>query len=111
MKKLKKHCHFLNYLSKCTPKQRKVLLSLADKSQIACLSEICLNVLAGNVNADVKKLRKYKTAIRQLSKRSTCLKKKKQLLSGQTGGFLPIILPALVSALAGMAGRAIGNRI
>lgn len=111
MKKLKKHYHFLNYISKCSPKERKALLGTADKSQIACLSEICLNVLAGNVPTNVKKLRKYKTTIRQLAKRSTCVKRKKKLLSGQTGGFLPLVIPAIVSALAGMAGRAIGNRI
>lgn len=88
-----------------------MLLQNANKSEMSSLSEICLNILAGNVPVNVKKLRKYKNCIRKVACRKASLKSKKKLLVKQSGGFLPLVIPALVSALAGMAGRAIGNRI
>ncbi|GFR10310.1 uncharacterized protein TNCT_138061 [Trichonephila clavata] len=110
-KSIKRSLDFLLLLSKSTPKQRHMLLQNADKSQIVTLSEICLNVLAGNVPVNVKKLRRYKNCIRKVACRKVSLKAKKKLLVQQSGGFLPLLIPAVVSALAGMAGRAIGNRI
>ncbi|GFY62250.1 uncharacterized protein TNIN_78381 [Trichonephila inaurata madagascariensis] len=62
-KNMKRNLEFLLLLSKSTPKQRRMLLQNADKSQIVTLSKICLNVLASNVPVNVKKLRKYKNCI------------------------------------------------
>ncbi|GFW38985.1 uncharacterized protein TNCV_1829781 [Trichonephila clavipes] len=70
MKKNMKQNLNLLLLSKSSPKQRRMLLRNADKSQIVTMSEICLNVLAGNVPVNVMKLRKYKTCIRK----EACLK-------------------------------------
>lgn len=111
MKKLKKNFNFLRYLSTCSPKQRKLLLDGADESQITCLCEICLNILKGNIPINVKKLKKYKKAIRILAKKSTSLKNKKKILKTQNGGFLPMVLPAILAAVAGFAGKALGKRI
>lgn len=87
------------------------MLRTANKSQIHCLCEICLNVLEGNVPVQVKKLHKYRNAIRKIANRSTSMNQKKKILVNQAGGFLPLILPAVLSGLAGMVGKAIGKRI
>lgn len=111
MKKLKQNYHFLKYLNKCTPKQRRALLQGADASQIACICEICLNVLNGNIAVNKKRIQKYKKALRNLTKRSTSVKTKRKILANQSGGFLPMIIPAVLSAVAGLVGKAIGKRI
>lgn len=107
----KRHYNFLRVLAAASPKQKKLLLKNASTPEIKTVCEVCLNLLEGNIPVDVKKLQKYKTSIRKIACRSTNMKSKKRILVNQSGGFLPLILPAVVSALAGMAGRAIGNRI
>lgn len=109
--KVKKHFNFLRALSAASPKQKKLLLKNASASEISAICEVCLNLLAGNFPVNIQKLRKYKTAIRKVACRSTSVKNKKRILVNQSGGFLPMILPAVISALAGLAGRAIGSRI
>lgn len=109
--KAKKHYNFLRTLSAASLKQKKLLLKNANASQIGAVCEVCLNLLAGNFPVNIQKLRKYKTSIRKVACRSTNLKSRKRILVNQSGGFLPLVLPAVISALAGMAGRAIGNRI
>lgn len=111
MKKIKKHLNFLRALSSASPKHKKLLLKNATNPEVLAICEVCLNLLAGNFPVNVKKLQKFKTSIRKVACRSTQLKNKKRILVNQSGGFLPIILPAVISAIAGMAGRAIGNRI
>lgn len=111
MKRLKKNYNFLSLLSKSSPKQRKSLLRNANKSQILSLSEICLNILAGNIPVNIKKLRKYKRCIRKIACRKTSFKRKKNFLVKQRGGFLPLILPAVLSGIAGLVGKAIGKRL
>lgn len=110
--KMKKHYNFLRTLSAASSKQKKLLLKNATTPEVKTVCEVCLNLLAGNIpSVNVRKLKKYKTSIRKVASRSTNLKNKKRLLVNQSGGFLPLILPAAVSAIAGMLGRAIGNRI
>lgn len=111
MKNIKKHYHLLKLLLSASPTQKRAIIRTADKSQLHCLCEICLNVLGGNLSVNVKKLRKYKTAIRKIVNKKLSLEKKRKEFINQTGGFLPIILPAVLSALAGFAGKAIGSRI
>lgn len=111
MKNIKKHLNYLRSLTLASPKHKKLLLKNASNSEILAICEICLNLLSGNIPVNVKKLQKYKNSIRKIACRSTHLNSKKRILVNQSGGFLPLILPAVISALAGMAGRAIGNRI
>jgi hypothetical protein len=111
MKKLKQHRYFLNLLAKSSPSQKRALLRSADKSQISSLCEICLNVLAGNIPIKVKKFSKYKKTIRKIADKKTSLNTKKRLLVNQIGGFLPALLPIVLSALSGIAGKVIGERI
>jgi len=111
MKRVRKHLNYLRSLALASPKHKKLLLKNASNPEIQAICEICLNLLAGNIPIDTKKLQKYKTSIRKVACRSTHLNSKKRILVNQSGGFLPLLLPAVVSALAGIAGRAIGNRI
>lgn len=111
MKNLKKNYHFLQMLAKATPDQKRALLRTASNSQVLSLCEICLNTLVGNIPVDIKRLKKYKNIIRKLSKRSTSVRNKKALLLNQKGGFLPALAPVILSALAGIVGRVIGNKI
>lgn len=111
MKKLKGHAHFLQMLARSSLPQRRAILHTANRSQIRCLCEICLNVLAGNVPINIKKLKKHKNAIRKLANKSIKFQTKKRMLINQAGGFLPLILPAILSGLSGIIGRAIGNRL
>ena len=79
MKKLKQNYHFLNILSRSSPAQKRTLLRTANKGQILTLREICLNVLSGNVPSPVKRLRKYRNALRKVAKKSTKLAHKKKI--------------------------------
>lgn len=111
MKNLRKNHYFLHMLAKATPAQKRALLRTSTNSQISALCEICLNILAGHLPINIKRLKKYKDTIRKLTKRSISFRKKKALLVNQTGGFLPALAPVILSALAGLAGRVIGDKI
>lgn len=111
-KNVKKNYHFLHMLARSSPRQRKALLQSADNSQITSVCEICLNILAGNVPANLKKLKKYKTVIRKLGNRSQNVQAKRRLLLNQSGGaFLPLIAPAIISALSGLFGKVVAKKI
>lgn len=111
MKNLKKNHYFLHMLAKAPPAQKRALLRTATNPQISALCEICLNILAGHLPLNIKRLKKYKNTIRKLSKRSISVRKKKALLVNQSGGFLPALAPVILSALAGLVGRVIGDKI
>ena len=69
--------------------KREVLIEHANKDQINSVSELVLNVLRKNVPVSpqiVRQLRPYKDVMREISKRKTSLKRRKELLSAQTGG-------------------------
>ncbi|GFX39399.1 hypothetical protein TNCV_2667611 [Trichonephila clavipes] len=87
------------------------IIRTADRFQIKCLSEVCYNLLSGSLKTNIKKLRKYKAAIRKIANKKVPLEKKRKELIIQTGVFLPIIIPAVLTALAGFVGKAIGSRI
>lgn len=100
MKSLKKNYHLLHVLSKATPTQRRAILKTANKNQIDCLCELCLNALEGNLKVNVQKLTKYRTTLRKIAKKPKKFEERKRLLLHQTGGFLPLIIPAALSLLA-----------
>lgn len=98
-------------LSKSTPTQRKAIIKSASPDQIHSICEICHNILAGNVGVNVAKVKKYKTAIRQIANKKIPIQKKKKILTNQMGGFLPLVIPAVLSALGGIVGKVIGKHI
>ena len=55
------------------------------------------------------KLKKYKKSLIFLARKNPTIKQKRQHILQQKGGFLPILLPALVSGLAGFIGQTLGS--
>lgn len=109
--RLRNNAELLTFLCSCQPKTSKVILKSAPPELINCISEICLNILKGNVdiNANRKKvLGRYKSIIRQLAKRSTRQSTKKKLI--QKGGFLSAILPLIGSIIPTIAQALFGKR-
>lgn len=105
---------FLKKIAKCSKSKRDKLLLSATHDQLHCLSEIAYNTLKGNLdfkNHSVKKLKRFKNEIRKLAKKSTALKKKKELLT-QRGGFIPLLLSPIISALvSGAISKVITNTL
>lgn len=104
MKRLRKNSEFLRLLCKAKSHQRKKLLRTANKEQILCLCEICLNILSGNIPVDVKKLEKIKNVIRKIAKPSLSITKKKNMIVNQSGGFLSKIIPFVSTFLNNVLG-------
>jgi len=101
----------LKALAETHPAQKRALLQTANKNQIESLCEICLNILSGNLPINVQKIKKYKNVLRTLTKKSASIQRKKKLLLNQSGGFLPLIAPAIISALGGILGRVISKKL
>lgn len=110
-KNLKKHVHFLRAVATTHPLQRRALLKTAKNEQIESLCEICLNILAGNIPVNVNKMKKYKNLLRNLARKKSSIQQKKRMLVNQSGGFLPLLAPAIISTLGGILGRVIGKRL
>ena len=86
-----------------TPKERKALLKVADKKRIRAVCECAFNLLRGNVRVKdkckLRKLCKYKTALRRLVKRGESWAKKRKYLVQTGGGFLvPLLLSTVLQA-------------
>ena len=112
--KLKQHMDFVSLMGKLSksPKKRERLLSIASPGDIDACAEIYLNLLRGNIKVskkDLKKLQKYQNQIRALADKKISRHQKKILLGTQTGGLLPLLIPALaplvISALRGIFGQ------
>jgi hypothetical protein len=88
------------------------LLTVASPGDVDACAEVYLNLLKGNIKVskkDLKKLEKYREQIRVLADKKTPRRRKKILLGTQTGGFLPLLIPALaplvLKALQGIFGQ------
>jgi hypothetical protein len=89
------------------------LIRIASPDNINAISELALNTLKGNVKLNLKqksKLKKFKKSLRKLANKRFSVKSRKSLLL-QEGGFLPILIAPVLSALAGLAGKAVGNAL
>src|SRR6266700_1592541 len=123
---MKNQLHTLNYIKfnkilKCASelekisktkdnKTRRNLIHQAKNCVIDAISEIALNCLKGNIplnKCDFKKLSKYQTILRILSKPSL-ISKRKQLIQ-QRGGFLQLLIPPALSLAASIVGDLIGR--
>lgn len=86
-------------------KQRKFIKS-CHKDLLCCFANCARQLLKGRVKVrhdHLKKLSKHKRAVRLLALRKTSFKKRRQLL--QTGGFLHLILPSVVSFLSSLISK------
>lgn len=105
MHKVQKNIELLKLLSICKNRMLKAVISASDKELILCLCECILNCLNGNVALGDKeklKLKRYKTELRSLIEKRSSIKKKKNILIQKGSGFLPILLPAIISAIASL---------
>ena len=102
MERLHRNLHHLHVLSNSKPKLSKALMKTCDDELVKCVCECCANVIKGHVpvsNAVKEKLKKHKTTLRFLSDKKVPLSKKRKRLI-QKGGFLPLLLPAIIGAAA-----------
>lgn len=97
-----------------SPARRASLLKKAPSCVIRLLSECGLNVLKGNVkltDGQYKSLKPHRRLLLQVSEPSLSLKERREVLAKKKGGFLPVILPILLSALSGFAGQAVAKAV
>lgn len=103
MKRLKENRHTLHVLKSCNPDVRKSIIKNASPELVKTLCEICINTLNGNAkisNNCKNSLKNYKSPLRQLTSPRIGLKSKKKILI-QKGGFLPVLLGAILSGVIG----------
>lgn len=114
MKRLKKHARFLHLLAKAkTVKERRLILKHAKKEQLNIIREICLNLCAGNVAVSdciKKRMKKFARVIRSLANRRRPHKNIKRTLV-MRGGFLQLLLPAILGLISTLGGRAIAKAV
>lgn len=111
--RIQRNRDFFRSLLQCTKKQRDKNIQLATKDNIDALSEAALNTLKGNVPLESglkKKLKRHCSRIRQLAHKRVSRKRKKELLV-QQGGFLPLLIPAVLTAVGSLAASAIGKAV
>lgn len=78
--RLRKHAADIAYLNRAKPCVRKHLIQKADRSLVECFCEIADNILKGNLPLTSKQkttLKKNKTGLRTLAKRSASLKRRR----------------------------------
>jgi len=106
MSKILKSCFpKLSFICKIKdPKLRKkLLINIADNCLFQALHEIAVNTIKGRVplsNSQKRKLSKHKSTLSKLAKNGKPNKKGKLILIKQSGGFLPILLPAIATVLS-----------
>lgn len=97
-KRIKRHAKALHYLASCDSNISKSVIKASKPDLICCLSEICHNLLRGNIPLTTKektKLTRYKKEIRGVADKKLTQQSKKRLI--QKGGFLSALLAPLVS--------------
>ena len=75
------------------------------------ICECILNIINGQIKLskeDFEKLKPYKNLFRKLLTKNTKIKEKKRLII-QKGGFLQILIPAIISGLASIISSAISS--
>jgi len=103
--KVRKNIHWLKVLRQCTPKQRKMILKMADPSLVKSLCECIHNILTKNVpisSSQERKLCRHKNCLRKLVDKKKPIKSKHKLLIQTGGAILPIILPSILAVLASL---------
>lgn len=106
--KVVRNADYLSLLGRTKNKRkRQQLIALADRDQVGAISEIIDNILRGTLvlnTAQQKRLRRYKTCMRELVLRSTPLQRKKQYLHTYSGGFLPFLISAALPVIGNLVG-------
>jgi hypothetical protein len=101
LRRIKQNREYLALLANCSPNVRKFFLKHCHTNIIKAILEIVVNTLKGNANIGAKvctKLKKYKKTLRDLCSSQRSLSAKRSVLV-QKGGFLSVLLPALISGV------------
>lgn len=101
---VRKHAHFLKMLHehRNSAGDRKKLLGLASRGEIDACCEVFLNILNGNLRlppALAKKLQRHRRQCHLLLDKDASLERKRRVLKGQVGGFLPFLAPLIPGLL------------
>lgn len=103
---------FLSLLGKTkNRKRRKKLIDYADRYDIRAICECIQNFLNEHIDMSPEKIEeigKYKTLLRSLMEKELTNEERKRALK-QRGGFLPLLIPAVLSAISGIAGAGLGG--
>ena len=102
--RVRNNFQLLEYLKSLRPSQQKSFIDGASRDVIYTLSELCDNLLAGNVSLqpkEITKLKKFQDEIRFVHRRKPSLKQKKHVLTrgGFLGAVLSVAIPALLSSI------------
>jgi hypothetical protein len=102
----------LKKLCRCNNTSRQKELKKCDDCLIQYFSDTAKGVLHTKIKfKKYDRLKKHKNLLRYLDKDGPDLKKKRKKLIEQKGGFLNIVIPAIVSGIAGLIGRAVGGEV
>ena len=96
----------------CTKENQKDIIRKAKGPLINKICECILNIINGKIkisSQDFEKLKPYKNLFRKLLVKRTGLGEKKRLII-QKGGFLQILIPAIISGLASIISSAISSK-
>jgi hypothetical protein len=107
MKKVAANIHHLSLLGNCNSKLRKAILRHSEKDLVFAICECVLNLLNGNVKTDsrvIHKLGKHKQILRKLVHTGDNVEQKRKLLI-QKGGFLPLIIPAILEVVTSLLSK------
>lgn len=105
---LRKSLPLLNVVSRMKKRKRNVILNEIAGEDILynALREIAHNTLKGNVklnNDQKRKLKPYNNTLKNLCIKHKCSKRRKKLVI-QSGGFLPILIPAITGLISSLIG-------
>ena len=71
---------FLKFLVQASVRQAKLLLQSSTPNQLIAIAEVCLNLLHGDIDSELKKdLKAFKGVIRKLSDKRTSAAERKQV--------------------------------
>ena len=99
--KFRQHLPFLCACFKSNGKQRKDMITHANRGQMEAIGEVALNLLKGNIlvpTSSFKRLKPHKSKLLYLTRKTPSLKQRKEVLN-QKRGFLPA-LAGLIAPLA-----------
>ena len=111
--RLKQNFDSLKFLARAKPQLRNAIIGACDNSLVCCICECIKNVVEANVpvpHSTLCKLKPYRQVLDKIvNKRNNFLKKKRLIV--QNGGFLPLLLPALIGVIGSLVGETVAKNV
>ena len=111
--RLRENASFLDLVRTAEQRQCKKLICTSCKNQIDVLSELCWNIVHGNVNltpSQVGDLRKHRSLVYRVADKRNPWRSKKRWIQ-QVGGFPPLLAAIAAPLIASIAGSVIDRAI